>query len=149
MPRISIDDVKAWVEDSKLRPQALDLDHLSQLEEEILARIGGIYDTTVWLDKSTTPRLIQVIIAKTYTSWLYNKFYSENQGISNSYARMILNNAETLIAGILDGTIEVPGVVPSNPVGASFYPNDLSSVMTPTFDDPSLGPAKFSLGKVF
>ncbi|SRR6266487_3629 len=149
MARISVDDVKAWVESTKLNPQALDLDQLSQIEEEIFARINSIYDVSGWIDRASTPRLIQVIIAKSYTGWLYDKFYSENQSDSNHYASLIKMNAETLILGILDGTIEIPGVIASNPASASFYPNDASSALIPTDQDMSLGPAKFSLGKVF
>ena len=149
MARIAIEDVKAWVEDSKLKPQALDLDHLSQLEEEVLARLASIYDTSIWVDKSTTPRLVQTIIAKYYTAWLYNKFYSENQSQPNLYAMLVTRNAETLVSGILDGTITVPGAIESNAVDPSFYPNDASSIQDPTLADPSLGPARFSLGKTF
>lgn len=149
MARISLDDVKAWVESSKLNPQALDQDHLDQLETEILARLGSVYNTSTWVDKASTPRLVQVIIAKAYTGWLYDKSYSENQVVSNNYARLIKNNAEMLIQGILDGTIEIPGVIAASPVAPSFYPTDASSAQQPTFDDPSLGPANFSLGKTF
>lgn len=150
MARISVDDVKAWVENSKLDPQALDLDHLSQIEEETLARLNAVYDSTTWVDRASTPRLIQVIIAKMYTSWLYAKFYSENQSDPNLYGVKVGQNAEMLIQGILDGTILIPGLPPTNPVTATFYPNDASSAQCPgDNDDWSLGPAKFSMGKIF
>jgi len=149
MSRVELDDVKAWVEDSKLNPQALDNDLLNQLEEEIFGRIQAVYDVSVWTDPSTTPLLIKVIIAKTYAGWLYDKFYSENQGVPNQYSQLVKANAEMLIMGILDGTIVVPGVTPVNDPGPAFYPNDASSAQKPTHDDPSLGPAKFSMGRMF
>jgi hypothetical protein len=149
MPRIAVDDVRAWVESSKLNVQAVDNNHCTQIEEEILARIGGVYDTSTWVDQGSTPRLIRVIIAKMYVGWLYDKLYSENQSVSNRYARLIKDNAETLIEGVIDGTIEIPGVTALSSQAATFYPNDASSALTPTADDPSLGPAKFSLGKTF
>lgn len=149
MSRISIDDVTAWVEDTKLHPAAIDGDHLDHIETEIFARINGVYDTSLWIDKATTPRLIQVIIAKTYAGWLYDKMYSENQSQPNIYSRLLKQNAEMLIDGILDGTIEIPGVPATTSQGPTFYPNDVSSAMTPTFEDPSLGPAKFSMGRLF
>lgn len=149
MARISIDDVQAWVENSKIVPPSLDLDHVDQIETEILARLGGVYNTSLWVDKATTPRLIQVIIAKTYTGWLYDKMYSENQSQPNIYSRMIKQNAEMLIDGILDGTIEIPGTPATTEQGPTFYPNDISSAQEPTFEDPSLGPAKFSMGRIF
>lgn len=149
MPRIKADDVRAWVESSKLNPQALDLVFLDQLEEEVLARVGSVYDTSTWVNDTNTPKLIKVIIAKTYSGWLYDKYYSENQSEPNNYSQMLKANAEMLIAGLVDGTIELPGVVPAAPQSASFYPNDASSAQEPTLEDPSLGPAKFSLGRVF
>jgi hypothetical protein len=163
MARISVDDVKAWVESTKLDPQALDLDHLDQLETEVLSRINSVYNTSSWVDKSTTPRLIQTIIAKMYTGWLYDKYYSENQSAPNQYSQLVKQNAEMLIEGILDGTVEIPGLPPDNPVTATFYPNDISSsiapddgsyqpnngLLSPISGDTSTGPAKFSMGKRF
>lgn len=163
MARIEIEDVKAWVESTKLAPQALDLDHLSQLEEEILARLSTVYNVTPWVDKSTTPRLIQTIIAKTYTGWLYDKFYSENQSQPNKYAELIKTNAELLIQELITQVIQIPGVPADASSGPVFYPNDASSQINPDtgfFDpaigltslvpgDTSTGPAKFSMGSVF
>lgn len=148
MPRILIDDVKAWVESTKLNPTSLDANLLGQLEEEILSRIGSAYDTSGWTDNTNTPNLVKVIISKSYAGWLYDKFYSENQSEPNEYAQMLKANAEMLIMGIIDRTIEIPNI-PSGSPEASFYPNDASSALEPTLDDPSLGPAKFSLGRVF
>jgi len=161
MPRISIDDAKAWVEESKLDPQALDLDHLDQIETELLVRIASIYDVSLWIDKTSTPRIIQVIISKFYVGWLYDKFYSENQGEPNKYSQLVKANAQSLLDGILSGVIEIPGVPAVNPVTAAFYPNDASSAINPDtgYYDPNLrifipgdtstGPAKFSMGKRF
>lgn len=162
MARISIYDVKAWVESTKLDPQALDLDHLSQIEEEILARLGTVYDTSTWVDKTTTPKLVQVIIAKTYTGWLYDKYYSENQNVPSEYAQLVKQNAETLIQGLVEQTITIPNTPTDSDHGAVFYPNDYSSSISPDtgFTDPSIapaiipgdtstGPAKFSMGRVF
>lgn len=161
MARISLDDVQAWTESTKLSPQALDLDHLSQIEEEVLSQVASVYDTSTWLDKPSTPRLIQVIISKTYAAWLYDKFYSENQNLPNQYAQKLKDNAMMLIQGIISGTITIPGTIPSNPVGATYYPSDASSGIDPTtgyYDptrqvvitgDTSVGPAKFSMGSVF
>lgn len=147
--RISLDDAKGWIETSKLDIQALDMDQLDQLETEILARISSVYDVSGWVDKASTPRLVQTIIAKTYAGWLYDKYYSENQAQPNNYSQLVKQNAEMLICGLIDGTITIPGVPPVGSGGAVFYPNDYSSAQCPTADDPSLGPAKFSMGTSF
>lgn len=163
MPRIDIADVQAWVESTKLSPTSLDTAQLDQLETEVFAKISSVYDTSGWIDKASTPRLVQVIIAKTYAGWLYDKYYSENQNNPNQYAKLVKGNAESLIQGIRDGSIEIPNVPATNAIAPSFYPNDMSSsiapdgggfqpqhgLRTPIPGDTSTGPAKFSMGKVF
>jgi hypothetical protein len=149
MTLITVNDVRGWVETTKLNITTLDLDFLPQLEAEILAQIGTVYDVTGWVDPSSTPPLVKVIITKAYAAWIYDRAYSENQGVNNEYADMLRTNSDMLIAGLLDGTIELPGVTPISAPDPSFYPTDASSALEPTTDDPSLGPARFSLGKVF
>jgi len=150
MALITPSDAQGWAESTKLNLSALDVSLLGQIETEVLARISSIYATTAWLDPSTTPVLIKVIIAKTYVAWVYDRAYSENQEEGNDYAAMLRANAELLITGLIDGTIDIPGETPTGAgSGPGYYPNDASSAQEPTFDDPSLGPAKFSMGKVF
>lgn len=150
MALITPTDAQGWAEPTKLSVSTLNVSLLEQLESEILARINSSYDTTVWTTPANTPNVIKTIIAKMYVAWFYDRQYSENQDQGNDYAAMLRANAEMLIEGLVDGTITIPGVTPiGSGAGASFYPNDLSSASTPTFEDPSLGPAKFSMGKVF
>lgn len=149
MVRITVEEVRGWVETSKLNPTDLDLNFLPQLETEILAKLGTVYDTTTWLDATTTPAIVRVIITKLYAGWIYDRAYSENQSETNPYAAMLKENAGMLIQGLIDGTIEIPGVPATSSPDPSFYPNDASSAMEATVDDPSLGPARFSMGRVF
>jgi hypothetical protein len=148
MARIQLADAQGWVESTKLTLPSLDVALLNQLEEEIIARLHTVYDTSTWLDPITTPAIIKVIIAKTYAAWVYDRQYSENQDQGNDYAAMLRTNAEMLITGLIDGTIDIPGILPIGGI-PSYYPNDASSAMVPTLEDPSLGPAKFSMGKMF
>lgn len=149
MVRITASEAQGWGERTKLNLSTLDTDLCQQVEEEVLARIGGVYDTSTWVDAVTTPRLVRVIIAKTYVAWFYDRQYSEDQTSGNDYAAMLRANAELLITGILDGTIDIPGMESESGAVAAFYPNDASSAQQPTSEDPSLGPAKFSMGKRF
>lgn len=149
MVRITVEEVRGWVEVTKLNVQDLDLNFLPQLETEVLAKISTVYDTTTWIDAASTPALIRVILTKMYAGWIYDRAYSENQSEANPYAAMLKENAGMLLQGLIDGTIELPGIPATSSPNPSFYPNDASSAMEPTFEDPSLGPARFSLGKVF
>lgn len=149
MARILLSDAQGWAESTKLPLSSLDVSLLDQIESEVLARVSSAYDTSTWLDAATTPTVIKVIFAKTYVAWVYDRQYSENQTQGNDYAMLLRQNAEMLITGLIDGTINIPGVIPTGSGIPSYYPNDASSAMPPTIDDPSLGPAKFSMGKVF
>lgn len=150
MARITPADAQGWGELTKLDLSNLDASLLNQIEAEILGRLSSAYDVTGWLNETNTPDLVKVIIAKTYVAWFYDRQYSENQNQGNDYAVLLRANAEALMTGLIDGTIDIPGIPQvGSGLGASFYPNDASSAMDPTLDDQSLGPAKFSMGKVF
>lgn len=148
MSRITVNEAKAWAEPTKLTIAPLDVDLLDHLEEEVLRRVGVVVDTTSWVDAATTPKIVRTAISKFYVSMLYDRQYSEDIADGNAWAQRLAANAELLISGIVDGTIEVPGAT-SEAGQPVFYPNDASSAATPTFDDPSLGPAKFSMNMVF
>lgn len=150
MARVTQREVQSWLELTKLSIAALNTDLLGQLEEEVLVQLSSVYATSTWVDETTTPKIVRVIIAKMYASWYIDKVYSENQDEGNDYAARLLANANMLLAGLVSGLFEIPEVPsPQNPGTASFYPTDASSAMQPTEEDPSLGPARFSLGKVF
>lgn len=152
MSRITVQDAQGWVQTSKFTIGALDTNLLDQLEAEVLGRLGSTYDTSVWIDTTTTPRLVRTAIAKLYVCYLYMKAYSEDEDGTPTYAFRLQQNAEMLISGINDGTIELPDADPISPGAGQpeFYPNDVSSSYEPgTWGDDSLGPNSFSMGKVF
>lgn len=153
MPRITVAEAQAWVESTKFTIQdpftTQDANLLSAIEEEVLARILTAYpDQSTWVDATTTPKLVRVAIAKLFVAWAYRRQYSETVAEGDAaYAAALEANAELIIQGIIGGSVDVPGST-SN-IGPVFYPTDGSSALTPTIEDPSLGPAKFSMGMVF
>lgn len=146
---ITVSEAQAWAEGTKLTIASLDTNLEQHLSTETIVRLSSVADTTTWTDSTSTPKIVRTIISKLYVAWLYDRQYSEDIADGSAYADRLKLNAEMLIAGILDGTIEIPGVVNTGSGTPGFYPTDASSAMTPTFDDPSLGPAAFSMGKVF
>jgi len=153
MSRITVQDAKGWVRTSKFTIGDLETELLEQIEEEVLSRLASAYAVSTWIDASTTPRLVRVIIAKMYVAYTYQKAYSEDEDSMPAYARSLLNNANDLMTGILDGTITLSDGAASAldaERDPAFYPNDLSSSLCPgDFGDDSLGDAKFSMGRVF
>lgn len=148
MSRISLQEAQAWAEATKLTIASLDTNLLDHLEEEVLRRVGVVVDTTTWVDETTTPKIVRTAISKLYVSMLYDRQYSEDIADGNAWATRLAANAEMLITGIVNGTIELPGTT-SDAGQPEFYPTDTSSLMDPTSSDPSLGPAAFSMGMVF
>jgi len=148
MPRISVAEAQAWAERTKLTIAALDLDLEANLAEEVVVRLGSAFDTSTWVSETTTPKLVRVIISKLYVAWEYDRQYSEDIEAGSNYASRLKDNAEMLMTGLIAGTIELPGL-PDVSGSPTFYPTDASSSMVPTFDDPSLGPAAFSMGMRF
>lgn len=150
MARVTLAEVQGWLDAAKLTLTSLNAQLLANLEEEILSRLSVAYDTSGWTTDLNTPKLVRVIISKTYSSWEIDKAYSENQDEGNDYAKRLNDNAEMLINGIVEGNIIIPEEpVPDLPRGPSFYPTDASSAQEPTYDDPSLGGPYFSLGRSF
>jgi hypothetical protein len=150
MARVTLQQCQAWAEPTKLSLEKLDADLLSQIETEVLGRIASTYDIGTWIDEATTPSLVRTAVAKKYVAWFYERQYSENVSDSgSSYAQRLDANAEMIIMGLIDGTIELPGVNIGSGGEPVFYPTDQSSALDPTLADPSLGPARFSMGTVF
>lgn len=149
MLRVTLNEVQAWVEPTKIPITALDTELLAQLEEEVLVQLTSQYNVSSWIDPDTTPKIVKVIIAKMYASFHIDRAYSENQDGGNDYAARLMANATTLLTGLVDGSFELPGITPTNPSTASFFPTDLSSAQEPTSDNPEFGGPYFSLGRVF
>jgi len=149
MARITVHQAQAWSEKTKLPITDLDTDLLTQVENQVLGMLAGGFDTSTWLDSSTTPPIVQQILSMLYVSWFYNRQYSEDQEHVNVYATLLRAEAESLIQGLLDGSITMPGQPESTESAPTFYPTDASSAQQPTFDDMSLGDASFSMGRLF
>ena len=150
MARIELSDAQAWVEKTKLTFAELDPDLLQQVESQVIARLSGQFETVTWVDAATTPKMVKSVIAMLYVAWYYDRSYSEDQEQGNDYAALLRASAEALMTGILDGSVDLPEVPGSpEPGGPSFYPTDASSALSPTLEDPSLGPAAFSMGAKF
>jgi len=147
MAHISKEEAQAWAEGTKLTITALDLELEGHLAEEIIRQLSSVFDVAAWLDESTTPKLVRTIISKVYVAWLYDRQYSEDIEQGSNYADRLKQNAQVLLDALLAGTIALPGLVDN--VGPVFYPTDASSAQAPTFEDPSLGPAAFSMGMRF
>ena len=154
MARVTLEEVRALAERTKLAIATIDTELLNHVEEEVLDRLNGqvLTDTiNTWVDVATTPKLVRTIIARKYFAWFYFRQYSEDIGTNeNTYAQKLDASAEMLITGILDGSIIIPGLTQDLST-ITFYPSDDSSAQDPKDvpSDPSVGPAAFSMTTTF
>lgn len=151
MAHITTADVNAFADGRKITIAALDAALEGTQSTQVFARLSQIYNTSTWVDENTTPTLVKSIIAMLYVGWLFQRTYSEDTNISN-YGTLLIAEATTLLDGLVAESI----VIPNLPIGQntglsqpSFYPDDLSSAAETTYDDMSLGPAKFTMGQVW
>lgn len=151
MANITVEEAQVWCERTKLDLKGqLDGGLETQVSSTVLARIASTYDVSTWVSSLTTPVIVKTIISMFYAAWLYNRLYSDDNDDTNAYADKLMEMAEAALSNILDGTTEIPGVEPTGDAGSpSFYPTDASSALSPTTEDPSLGPAAFSMGTIF
>lgn len=147
MARILLADAQAWGEDTKLTLTSLDAALLSQVETQVVSQLDNAFDVTTWVNDTNTPAIVKSIIAMLYMAWFYDRQYSEDQESGNDYAALLRAQAASLIAGLIDGSILIPGqeaeTGPSDePV---FFPTDESSSLCPTDLQPELGGSSFTM----
>jgi len=149
MARIVVADAQAWLDGTKLTIATLEPALLAQVESQIVSSLDNAFDITGWVDDTTTPAIVKTIIAMNYVAWLYDRSYSEDQEQGNDYAALLRAQAAALLAGLVDGSIVIPGQETENIGTPEFFPTDASSVLAPTDLEPSLGPASFNMWGVF
>lgn len=157
MAHINVGDAQAYATVRKLDlGTSLDPDLEGSAAVQVLSQLASAYDTTTWVDSTTTPALVRSIIGMYYIAWWYQRTYAEDTGTA-TYADRLLRWAQMLINGILAGNTVLTDIttgVSSHNLPA-FYPNDKSSATHAEdldWADPergSVGPAYFTMGEVF
>lgn len=151
MVYISIADAQAWAEVTKLPITEIDAPLEETIGVQTLAKLAGSFDTTPWVDSTTTPRLVRKIVAILYVAWFISRAYSSDEGM-NYYANRLIAMGNDLIDGLIAGSITLDD--DNNPANAAegtaqFYPTDASSALEPTFQDRSLGGPAFTMGVIW
>jgi hypothetical protein len=155
---INASDAQAWVEATKLPISTIDTNLEQQVANEVLGNLTETYGEFVptWTDATNTPLIVRQVIAMIYTSWVYDRAYSEveTSGQNSSYGATLRRWAETLLQNIIRGSVSIAEISPDEPaVAPVFYPNDASDAIpawaTSWCHDESVGPAKFTIDKVF
>jgi hypothetical protein len=148
------DQVNAWLASTKYHVDALEDELEAAVVGSSFAAVSTRYDTSEWLDDVTTPSLMTVAMSMLYAAWWLQRQISEDELTDQSYPIRLEERAMTLLTGIADATIDLPGVDPDPDLtagrGPLFYPNDASTALWE--DDPldPLGsPRAFTMGSAF
>lgn len=149
---ITLDEVNAWAESTKLDFSAGELDEALErhVSTQIISRLRGTFDVSTWVDDATTPKLVRTLISMLYMAWYYDKHYSDDAE-ANAYAQLLRETVEANILGLLSGDIILEEFPDANiGVGTpSFFPTDASSSRPSSSMFPSDGPPVFTMGSVF
>jgi hypothetical protein len=149
MPHIQVSEAQSWLESTKTNLGAsLDANMEDNIAAQVLARVSLSYDVSLWVDPTSTPKLVRQVIAMLYASWFYQRQYSEESDALNNYALLLSAQSEAILQGIIDGSIDLPEIPGTGgPIGndyPAFYPNDKTA---DSQGNPE-GPA-FTMGKLW
>lgn len=156
---ITTSQVQTWLESTKLAITSLDAGLEAQVSSQVLGRLTETYAAYVplWIDASSTPAIVQQVIAMEYAGWAFDRAYSEvvSTEPGRSYGETLKAWAVALLQDIITGAVSIAEIKPNQPATApKFYPTDTSSTWdawrtNTDCNDLSLGPAKFGMGQVF
>ena len=122
MPRVTVQDVRTWFNDSTYDLKIDDfLPETALVEEEIIGTLSARYDTSSWTNTQNTPVLIKTIISMAIASWRYKILYTETTD-QVIFARSLDNRVKKIIDNILNGSQVFDGAI--RPQIKHFYPND-------------------------
>jgi hypothetical protein len=151
--------VQTWLEPTKAAISSVDATWEGQISSEVLGRLAQTFTQPVvatWVDTTTTPAVVQQIIAMFYAGWFYDRAFSEvvTDESQTSYGATLRAWAQKLLDDVITGSVELADVPTEPNSGPAFYPTDASSTWeawraNTDWNDKSLGPAKFGMGQVF
>lgn len=148
MARIQTTEVQAWLSDGRIVVDDGDLSE--QIEEYVLSRVEGTYDTSAWIDKDTTPDLVRQVIAILTAGLILRKAYSDQDDII-PYADKLEIMGEARLVQIEEGkltltigAIVIQGSTASAAAGPVFFPTE-----TERLDSDSPHKIVFEMGTVF
>jgi hypothetical protein len=136
---VKIAEVQAWLEKTRSDLGGdLDAELESSIATQVLARVSLSYDVSDWTSPDATPKLVRKIIAMKYASWYYQRVYSEDSDSANDYALLLNAQAETLLDGVVTGSLDLPELKGTE---------GTSSLGAPAYELPDT--PRFTMGKVW
>ena len=152
---ISLEEAQQWFQSTKLQLEAIDAELEATASAMVLGHLADSYDTTTWVDSTSTPSLVRKIISMLHGAWLYNRVVSEQQ-VENAitYGDRLERAAMTLLESVAAGNVVLTDTTEVNLQDAStameFWPTDAATANAELLpEDAASAPRAFSMGKVF
>ena len=121
---IAVAEVAQWIASDRLHIDRHDYDLVDTAKTKVYAAVDLVYDTSTWVDRASTPDIIRKIISLLVASYIYNKAYADSADGTSAYGNKLERMADSLLEGVIDGTISLVDeeqVKTSNP---AFWPDD-------------------------
>lgn len=143
MAYISIEEVNAWLAETKITALSLDVALETSIVNQVFASVRKAYDVSSWANAVTTPSLVRNIISMLYAGWYYERTLSEDNNVA-SYGMLLINSANKLIEDIVGGSVILDPALPVV-VATNTYSQGQPGFEPTAIDD---GPA-FTMGKIW
>lgn len=153
MSYLSKEQVQSWLNDDKYPLVTVNENYETTAVAVVLGKLSQRYDTSVWTDGVTTPKLVVSIISMLVAAYEMRQVASEEDG-RTSHAEWLEKRAMELTTDIVDGCIDLPGVDtdPGSDLGGGplFWPTDASTALAEECSwDPLASPKVFRVGMEF
>ena len=150
----TVAECQQWLERTKISLASVD----TELEASAWAianeSISQTYDTSTWVDATTTPKQVRSIVSMLVAAWEYGRalsdMYSSASGVT--WGSKLEALAMQLLGGIASASVPIVGqdLLRDSTSRIKFWPNDTATALAeedPTADNAA--PRVMSMGKVF
>lgn len=131
-------EVQQWLQQSKYNITGLDSELEAHAVDVAFSLLSRRYDVSPWTDSTTTPGLVLNLITMLVASYALRRAIGEDEGL-HDYPDWLESRATSLLEGLADGLLEIPGTDPdpsSAEEGApAFWPTQAATDLW--FDDPT------------
>ena len=114
--RVTVKEVQSWIDDTIIKIDPSDLmEEQYAFGEAVVGKLAARFDTSEWVDATSTPLLVRSCIAMLCAAWRYNILFSKSGGgtrspYSDELEMKVWGKDESggIINGLLNGTIDLP-----------------------------------------
>jgi hypothetical protein len=146
---LAVKDIQSWLQQSKYAISSVDSGFETAAVAYVFGEIQQRYDTSSWVNATTTPDLVLIALAMQVASYELRRAAGEEDG-RTTYADFLDQRACKLVDSIVTGAVVLEGATVSTGSlgqGPAFFPDNGAELRDPS--DPTFAPAYFSMSQIF